>query len=112
MGKGVVAPNSEIRLLGRPKKVRRRELDEPTPLPNQSLKLSRVGRKTLSCSKCHLEGYNKGKCPTKETVDSVTPVAADTTRVPEGYSQTPKTSVQDREKNENEMQCISRRRTL
>ncbi|KAL0320080.1 UNVERIFIED_CONTAM: hypothetical protein Sradi_5269500 [Sesamum radiatum] len=83
-GKGPVAPNSEIRLPGRPKKVRRREPDEPAPSTNKNLKLRRVGQKTLSCSKCHREGHNKRKCP---TVDSVTPVVADTTRALEEYSQ-------------------------
>ncbi|KAL0322330.1 UNVERIFIED_CONTAM: hypothetical protein Scaly_2529400 [Sesamum calycinum] len=80
-GKGPVAPNSEIRLPERPNKVRRLEPVEPTPSANRNLKLRRVGQKTLSCSKCHREGHNKNKCP---TVDNVTPVAADTTGVPEG----------------------------
>ncbi|KAG8387137.1 hypothetical protein BUALT_Bualt03G0222000 [Buddleja alternifolia] len=61
-GKGPIAPPNDIRLPGRPRKMRIREVGEPPASANGTQKLSRSYQKTVKCKKCGKSGHNKAKC--------------------------------------------------
>ncbi|KAG8371475.1 hypothetical protein BUALT_Bualt13G0091400 [Buddleja alternifolia] len=61
-GKGPIAPPGDIKLPGRPKGKRRREVGEPPAAANGTTWLGRSYQKTVNCKRCGVSGHNKAKC--------------------------------------------------
>nr|XP_027080396.1 uncharacterized protein LOC113703286 [Coffea arabica]XP_027080397.1 uncharacterized protein LOC113703286 [Coffea arabica] len=53
----------KLKLPGRPKKARRRELDEPRTDSKGCIRLSRKGNMQMTCTNCKQKGHTKRKCP-------------------------------------------------
>ncbi|KAL3502530.1 hypothetical protein ACH5RR_036979 [Cinchona calisaya] len=60
----------KLKLPGRPKKARRRELDERISDPKGIKKLSRVGITHMTCSGCHQKGHTVRKWPQRLTKEA------------------------------------------
>ncbi|KAH7860533.1 hypothetical protein Vadar_014637 [Vaccinium darrowii] len=63
----VMLPPDVCRRAGRPKKAKRRELEEEATVPPDPTELGRKGTK-MTCSRCGVQGHNKRSCKTKEPV--------------------------------------------
>ncbi|KAG8388268.1 hypothetical protein BUALT_Bualt02G0108000 [Buddleja alternifolia] len=61
-GKGPIAPPGDIKLPGRPKGKRKREVGEPPTAANGTTWLGRSYQKTVNCKRCGVSGHNKAKC--------------------------------------------------
>nr|XP_027086445.1 uncharacterized protein LOC113708174 [Coffea arabica] len=91
---GPVLPPETIKLPGRPKKVRRKEPDEPpatTTSQGQTKRLSRVGLMDYKCRKCKQKGHNSRKCPSSHDQENVQQQATAITSSSQSQQQTPNT---------------------
>ncbi|XP_027082284.1 uncharacterized protein [Coffea arabica] len=105
---GPVLPPEIIKLLGRPKKVKRREPDEPpaaTTSQGQTKRLSRVDLMDYKCRKCKQKGHNSRKCPSSDDQGNVQQQAAAATSSSQPQQQTPNTINPGANKQSQPQQC-------
>nr|XP_027108905.1 uncharacterized protein LOC113728740 [Coffea arabica] len=91
---GPVLTPETIKLPGRPKKVRRREPDEPpaaTTSRGQTKRLSRVGLMDYKCRKCKQKGHNSRKCSNSHDQGNVQQQATAVPSSSQPQQQTPNT---------------------
>ncbi|KAL3533520.1 hypothetical protein ACH5RR_007041 [Cinchona calisaya] len=70
-----ILPPKKMKMSGRPKKARRRELDEVRTNSSGHQRVPRTGVVQMTCTNCHVKGHKTRKCPLKFATEDLSVMA-------------------------------------